>query len=105
MGRADNACGSSEQPDALRERSNLTENWGVGALHAARQSRVRERLGGGRSEVVGKKKGLVIVLDHAEESDRDMIDQRTEPTVDTPGKCSVLRSGGSWGGGDDRRVG
>jgi len=59
MSRANNAYCSSEQPDALRERSNLTENWGVGALRAARQSRVREGLGGGRSEVVGKEKGLV----------------------------------------------
>lgn len=44
--------------------------------------------------MVRKEKGLVVVLNHADEPDQDMIDQRVEPAGDMSGGHSFLGSAG-----------
>ena len=45
--------------------------------------------------MVCKNEGIVVVLDHADESDHDMIDQRKKPVVDMFDGPRVQRSGGN----------
>ena len=45
--------------------------------------------------MVCKDEGVVVVLDHADESDQDMIDQRMKPVVDMFDGARVQRSGGN----------